>query len=232
MGQKVVVLNKPGASGQIGWGELANATPDGYTIGVLNSPFLQAPIQDPNCKFTKDSFEPIANIVTDPGCVYTSAKNSWNNIADVIAAAKAKPSTITVGCAGLQTSEARTINNIERKAGVKFKIVPFNGNDEVNVALLGGHIDFAVSNVSSVISLINEKKMKFLAVNTTERSAMCPEVTTLKEQGYDIMQFSMRTFAAPKGIDPKILKVLSTAIEKGLKDPEFLKKAEKKHKPH
>ena len=231
LNQKIVVLNKPGAGGQIGWGDLAKSEPDGYTIGLLNSPFIQVPIQDPKAQFSIDSFEPIANITTDPGAIYCLPSKNWESIDDIIAEAKANPGKISVACTGLQTSEARTIGLIERQADVKFKVVPFNGAGELNAAILGGHVDFAVQNVAGTLSMVSDNKVRLIAVGSPERSPMCPDVPTMKEQGYNIIQSSMRTLAAPKGMDPEIMKVLKDAIEKGLNDPELTEKAKEMSVP-
>jgi len=223
-GQKFVILNKEGASGEVGWTYISQAKPDGYTIGLLNSPLLQMPIQKTSTKFTLDSFSYIANLITDPGVVCVKTGGKYKNLTDLIADAKARPEKVTIGCAGLLTSEARTIKNLESMAGVKFNLVPYNGGGELNAALLGGHIDAIATNVGSQMSMILDKSMTPIAVAAAQKVSLIPDVPTFKEQGYDIEQVSMRAIGGPAGMDPSITAKIYDAIQKAMNDPELNQK--------
>ena len=131
LGTSVTIANREGGGGEIGWTALANAKADGYTIGVINSPAFQLPIQNPDtCKFTIDSFIPLGNMVTDPGVILVGADSPINNIEDLVAAAKANPGGVTVSVTGMNTSEARAINTLAKTFDVQFQLIPYDGSTE------------------------------------------------------------------------------------------------------
>ena len=205
LGTTITVQNKEGGGGEIGWTALANSKADGYTIGMINSPAFQLPIQrEGECKFTVDSFIPIGNMVTDPGCVVVN----------------------TVATTGLTTSEARACNTLAANEGVEFKIVPYDGSTEGVNALIGGHVKVAWMNVGDIIPQLEQGNIKALAVGSPERNELLPDVPTFVEEGLDFNQFSMRTLAVPAGTDPAIVAVLEEAVKNAMENPEFQKTAE------
>ena len=227
LGTTITVQNKEGGGGEIGWTALANAKPDGYTIGMINSPAFQLPIQrEGECKFTVDSVIPIGNMVTDPGCVVVNADSEWNSLADLVEAARANPGSVTVATTGLTTSEARACNTLAANEDVEFKIVPYDGSTEGVNALIGGHVKVAWMNVGDIIPQLEQGNIKALAVGSPERNELLPDVPTFVEEGLDFNQFSMRTLAVPAGTDPAIVAVLEGAVKNAMENPEFQKTAE------
>jgi tripartite-type tricarboxylate transporter receptor subunit TctC len=222
------VINKPGASGEIGWTTVANSKKDGYTIAFINPPsFVMLPVQrGKDSNYTLDAFEPIANIVSDPGTIAVRADSRFKSLKEIIDAAKANPDTITVAVGGAGTSEAMTATRFEGVTGAKFKKVQFEGTGPMLAALLGGHVDFAIMNISGGYSLYADGKIRYLATGAGERAASMPQLPTYKELGYDVIHVSMRGFAAPKGTDMRIIEILDKAIKAALDDPEFKAKAE------
>ncbi|MBQ9420752.1 MAG: tripartite tricarboxylate transporter substrate binding protein [Lachnospiraceae bacterium] len=227
LGTSVTVQNKEGGGGEIGWTALANSKNDGYTIGMLNSPCFQLPISNADtCKFTIDSFIPIGNMVTDPGCVVVAADSEINSLEDMVAYAKDHPGEITVATTGMKTSEARACNTLAAERGVQFQIVPYDGSTEAINAVVGGHCMVAWQNVGDIMTQLDQGTIKPIAVGSPERSEILPDVPTFAEQGLDFNQFSMRTLAVPAGTDPEIVKTLEAAMAKAMQNPEFIKKAE------
>lgn len=227
LGQKFAVVNKPGASGEIGFTSIAMARPDGYTIGFINPPtILLHPIQrGKKCRYTLADFAPIANIVMDPGVIVVKADSPFKTLKDFVETAKAKKDSVSIGYGGPGTSEARVLSKFQKDYDFSLKKVPFDGSAPSVVALLGGHVDACIMNVSEIANQLNEGTVRLLGVGSATRSDMAPETPTFKEQGYDVLQVSYRGVAAPAKMKPEQLKVIEEAIAKTLKDPEFLKRA-------
>lgn len=227
LGTSVTIANREGGGGEIGWTALANAKADGYTIGVINSPAFQLPIQNPDtCKFTIDSFIPLGNMVTDPGVILVGADSPINNIEDLVAAAKANPGGVTVSVTGMNTSEARAINTLAKTFDVQFQLIPYDGSTEGINALIGNHVQVSCQNVGDILPQLAQGNVKAIAVGSKERSDLLPDVPTYSEQGLDFNQFSMRTFCVPAGTDPEIVAVLEAGIAAVMENPDFVKQAE------
>lgn len=228
IGTQFVVENKPGAGGAVGFTAIAMAPKDGYTIGMINPPtVLLKPIQEGNLvKYSLSDFEPIANFVSDPGALVVPPDSPFKTMMDVVEAAKAKPNTIRMGYGGPGTSEALTLRNFENAFGIKVRKVPFEGTGPQLTALMGKNIDVMFTNASEIVSQYKAKTVRVVAVGAPKRIPMMPDVPTYKESGFDAIQLAMRGLAAPKGIDPKHLQVLSDAMVKVFNDPDFQKRAD------
>lgn len=231
IGQKFAVINKPGAAGEIGFTAIANSKPDGYTIGFINPPtILLHPIQRGNkCRYTLDSFALIANIVMDPGVIVVKSDSPIKDLKDFVAAAQGKE--LSMGYSGPGTAEARVLSKFEQDYGISLRKVPFDGSAPSVVSLLGGHVDACIMNISEIYSQYEDGSIRLLGVGSKERSSMAQDVPTFIEQGYNVLQVSYRGVAAPAGMDPDKIKVIEDAIEKTLKDPEFIKKAKEMQLP-
>ncbi len=110
---------------------------------------------------------------------------------------------------------------LEKAAGVKFNYITFNSGGEVNTALLGGHVDFALTNPGEALSLSQGGKVRILGVYADKRLALAPDVPTMKEQGYNITYVQNRGLVAPAGIPTDAVKVLETAFQKAMTTPEW-----------
>jgi len=230
-GAKIVVLNRAGASGDIGLAALAQAAPDGYTIGIVNTPgVISIPIERP-AKYTLDSFDFIANIVDDPGTISVHAGASIKTIQDLVAAAKARPGAITVGTQGIGSAGHISMLLREQAAGISLSAIPFQGASPSRTALLGKVIDSTTSNMGEAIGFQAGQPWRILGVMSDVRSQQSPGTPTFREAGYNILAGSMRGLAAPKGIPADVMAKLSNATQKCSVDPEFLDRAEKTFQP-
>ncbi len=227
-GQSFAVVNKPGASGTIGWTSVAKtAKPDGYTITVISPPsFLMHPILRPATKFRIDDFDFIANVVMDPGIIAVRADSPWNSLADLMAAAAKEPKAVSFGYSGPGTAEALLLGQLERHGKVEFNKIPFDGSAPSVVALMGKHVDAVMMNVSESTTYVQDGNLKVIGVGSPVRSSFMPDVPTLKEQGYPFNQVTLRGFAAPKGLPRDVLDKLAGAFKQAFDDPEFQKKAQ------
>ncbi|GAB7055150.1 MULTISPECIES: tripartite tricarboxylate transporter substrate binding protein [Paenibacillus] len=228
LGVPLVISNKPGAGGWVGWGELVKSPPDGYTIGYINTPNLITGYVNPSTarKENLDSFEPIANHVTDLGAIaIRSNETRFTDIKSLVEYAKANQLTVT--STGVGSDDHYAALRMNQRLGTKFNAVHTKGFGENLSNLLGGHVDVMLANVGEVVKPHNEKQLKVIAVMAQERSSYLPDAPTLKESGFgDIVSWSARGIAAPKGVSPEIMEKLIAAFEKGINDMEQKKKME------
>ncbi|NVK02386.1 MAG: tripartite tricarboxylate transporter substrate binding protein [Oceanospirillaceae bacterium] len=221
-GASVVVKNMPGASGQIGITEVANADPDGYTLGTYNLPGMMARTLDRKADYSADSFTFLANIVNDPNVIVTSKKTEIDTLEKLIAHAKKDPGAITVGMSSLGGDDHLALTKFQDVTGTEFMIVPFKGSAPARTAILGGHVAAGVLNVSEVAKFAEE--LNVLGLAQKERSEFAPNVPTMAEQGVELINGSMRGFVAPKGLPSDVEAKLMKAFEQASKDPELLAK--------
>jgi tripartite-type tricarboxylate transporter receptor subunit TctC len=230
LGQSIVVVNKAGAGGQVGWTEMARAKPDGYYIGFINLPALNTVILDPDRKaaFKEDAFVPVINQVLDPGIIWVKGDSPYKNLKDLIEAAKKNPQKISAATTGILSDDHLAILMMEEAApGAMFRIVHFEGGAPVMTAVMGGHIDCAFDNVGSVFRRIKTGELRALAVMDDRRSPFIPDVPTMKELGYpSVISSSTRGIAVPKGTPQPVIKRLEQSLKKAMDDPEHLKKME------
>jgi tripartite-type tricarboxylate transporter receptor subunit TctC len=219
LGQSIVVENRAGAAGTLGPANMAaTAKPDGYTISQLPGTVFRQPFM------TKTSFDPATDftyIICLTGYTFGVVVRSdapWKTFPELLAAAKANPSTITYGTPGAGTTLHITMEQIAKQQGVKLVHVPFKGNAETTTALLGGHID-AVADSTGWAPQVNDGKFRLLVSWGATRTKNWPTVPTLKEVGIDMVSNSPYGLGGPKGMAPEIVKVLHDAFRKGLDDP-------------
>jgi len=223
LGQSIVVVNRPGAGGEIGFTELARAQPDGHTIGFINTPTVMTiPIERPQARFRLDDFSPIANIVDDPGAIWVRPDNPFRGAADLVAEAKRRPGEISYGTSGVGSDDHLAMLALERLTGAKFLHIPFAGGAPVRTAIVSRQIDLGVANIGEGIADAKQGLMRALGVMGRERWEGAPEVATFREQGFDIVDGSMRGLAAPAGVPRPVLDRLSLAVRRTMADPEFI----------
>ncbi|HWM41547.1 MAG TPA: tripartite tricarboxylate transporter substrate binding protein [Burkholderiales bacterium] len=228
--QSIVVVNKAGAGGQVGWTEMSRAKPDGYYIGFINLPALNTVILDPDRKaaFKEDAFVPVINQVLDPGIIWVKGDSPYKNLKDLIDAAKKNPQKISAATTGILSDDHLAILMMEEAApGAMFRIVHFDGGAPVMTAVMGGHIDCAFDNVGSVFRRIRTGELRALAVMDDQRSPFIPDVPTMRELGYpSVISSSTRGIAVPKGTPQPVVNRLAQSLKKAMDDPEHLKKME------
>lgn len=229
---RIVVSNKPGAGGAISFGELARSAPDGYTIGLINTPnVLTIPIERKST-FSWRSFDLIGNIVEDPDNFSVHSDSPIKSLADLAKAAKASPGTLSVGTTGAGSDDHLAMLMFQKIANVQMIHAPFKGASEVRTAVQGKQIDVAAVNIGEALQFSTAgTPLRHLGVMSPKRNELAPDVPTFKEQGYDINLVSLRGLAAPKGLPPEIRTRLVAATEKAIANPEFQKKALQAYAP-
>lgn len=228
MKQTIVVNNRPGASGSIGYTDVINSKPDGYKMALLTVEitFLNSL---GIAKFTHETFTPIARLNFDPSAITVRADSPWNTIEEFLAAAKKNKGEIKMGNAGNGSIWNLTASALEDKAQVKFNQVPYQGAAPAVLALLGGHIDaVAVSPAEVGVHLgTGNNKLKMLAVMSDQRLKGFENTPTLKERGIDVSLGAWRGMAVPKGTPPEVVEYLKAVAEKTAKDPAFIESLQK-----
>ena len=230
LGQSIVVVNKGGAGGQIGWTELARQRPDGYYIGFINLPATNTVILDSERKaiFTEKDFVPIINQVLDPGLIWVKADSPYKTLQDLIAAAKKAPNTIRAATTGILSDDHLAILMTEEAApGAVFRLVHLDGGATQLKEIMAGNIDVAFDNVGSTAKRIKTGELRGLAVMDEVRSKFLPDVPTMKELGYPtVISSSTRGIAAPKGTPEAIVNRLRDVLKKAMAHPDHVKKLE------
>lgn len=230
LGKPMVVLNKGGAGGQVGWTEMSRQKPDGYYIGYINLPATNTVVLDPERKaiFNVDAFVPIINQVLDPGIVWVRADSPFKTMKDLLDAAKKAPNTIRAATTGILSDDHLAILMTEEAApGAIFRIVHLAGGADQLKEILGGNVDVAFDNVGSIAPRVRSGELRGLAVMDHQRSKFVPDVPTTKEVGIPtVISSSTRGIAAPKGLPPAVHKKLEEVLKKAMEDPEHVQKLE------
>jgi len=230
LGQPLVVLNKAGAGGQVGWTEMARQKPDGYYIGFINLPAANTVILDPDRKATFDigSFTPIINQVLDPGVIYVKPDGPYKSLKDIIEDAQKRPGAVRAATTGILSDDHLAILMLEEAAKVRFRIVHFDGDTPQLTALLGGQIDVSFLNVGGIAPKVKAGQIKPVLVMDRERSTFYPDVLASVEAGYpSVISSSTRGIVGPKGLPESIVQKLQGVFKKAMENPEHLEKMDK-----
>jgi tripartite-type tricarboxylate transporter receptor subunit TctC len=219
---KIVVENRPGAGGGVGFSALAAAPADGYTIGFINTPnVLTSPIER-KTSFTWQSFDLLGNIIDDPDNFSVHADNPIKSLADLAAYAKANPGAVSYGTTGVGSDDHLATLMFERAAGVKMNHIPFKGAAEVQQAIASKQIQVAAMNIGEALQYQKGgTPLRNLGQMSVARTTLAPNLPTFREQGYDIIMASLRGVAAPKGLPPAVHEALVKSIEKSVHDAQF-----------
>lgn len=227
LGQSIVVTNKPGAGGAIGFTALSKAKPDGYTIGVINIPsVLLIPMQT-KTSYAVDDFEPIVLQVYDPGLLVVnkdSPLNTWEKFSQY---AKANPGKIRMGNCGYATDIHVITLALEDEADIDVQPIPFDGTAEAVTAVIGNHVEATIAKVSEAKTGLENGQLIAIAALADERLPDYPDVPTLKEHGVDVKIASLRGIAVPRGTPAERVSVLHDAFKKAMEDPEYNEKMAK-----
>ena len=218
LGQPIVVENKPGAGGMLGPAGMArNAAPDGYTlsqitVGAFRQPVMQKVDWDPIRDFTY-----IIGVSGYTFGMVVKADSPFKTFNDLIAYAKANPGKLSYGSTGTGTSPHLLVEEVAAKAGVELLHVPFKGNADSTQALLGGHV-MAQSDATGWGKFVDQGAFRLLVTFGEQRARW--GAPTAKELGYDVVSYSPYGIVGPKGMDPRVVKVIHDAFKKAIDDPE------------
>jgi tripartite-type tricarboxylate transporter receptor subunit TctC len=226
LGAPFQVVNKPGASGQVGTTQIAMAKPDGYTIGVTALPSTNTIYLDPDRKaaFGRKDLAPVACHTSDPVAIGVRTDSKYKTLKDLIDDAKANPEKIKAGDAGILSVHHLAIELFQKAANVRFANVHFDGGSPGITALVGGHVDVTFDVIGTMASNIKAGKIRILGVMGKEPSRFLPEVKPVESLGIRVYMSTSRSYSAPAGTPREIVQILSGAIKKATEGEEHRKR--------
>jgi tripartite-type tricarboxylate transporter receptor subunit TctC len=223
LGQAVIIENRTGAGGIIGIDAAAKSQPDGYTLLMAtNAELVMHPSIYPKLPYdvSKD-FIPVSIMLESPMLLVTSASSSFNSVADVLAAARAKPGSVTYSTAGTGSTSHVLTEMLALQAGVKLLHVPYKGGAPASAAVSTGEVAVALLNLGSALNFVKSGKAKALAVTSAKRHPNFPDWPTAIEAG--IPGFAEEIWigmAVPAGVRRDIVDKLSAEVAKALRAPD------------
>lgn len=221
-GKPFVVINRPGAGGEIGWAAVADARPDGHTLALLNAPNVMAIPIERRSRFTLDSFALLACMVDDPVTISVHAESPYRSMQDLVAALRARPGHMSYGTAGVAAVGHIGFMTLARAANVSAIHVPFQGASQVAPALLGKQIDIATTTFAETRQFMSGgAPWRVLAVMSPNRLEAMPDLPTMRETGIDAEMGSIRGLGAPRATPPALIAEMSSAIGRMAQDPDY-----------
>ena len=225
--QPVIVQNRPGAGGQIGFTEVAKAAPDGYTLVGLNQPNVQVGvITKPNPSYSIDSFDYLGNFYATRTTLAVLNESPIKSLKQLIDDAKKSGKPIDVGISGIGSDDHQLILKLKKVTGVSFKTVPFGDSAGAETALLGGHTPMATLNVVGVAKF--KDKVRALAVASEQPITDLPGVPTFREEGFNVVNGTTHAIGGPKGMNKEAKDRITGCLDKIGKDPAFIEDIKKR----
>lgn len=225
LGVNMIIMNRPGAGGAIGYKYLANQKPDGYSI-VWNSNSISTTYHSGQLPFDYRSFDPVARVLVESPLVAVRAESKWKTLGDLMADAKTNPGRITVANSGLGSHTHLSGVALFKAAGAEIVDVPY-GAAQVVPNLLGGHVDVAIQLPGALAGHVKAGTVRVLAALTSKRDPTLPDVPTAQELGIDVSLEAWRGIAVPKGTPKPVIAALEAAIRATVESPEFIANSEK-----
>jgi tripartite-type tricarboxylate transporter receptor subunit TctC len=228
LGQPVVLLNKPGASGTLGMRDVATADPNGYTVGQgVNSIFTITRISGTNVPFTLDDFNLLGNYATDVSVLAVSADAPWQSFDDVIAYVHSNPGKLNYASAGVGTVSSLSIQALAHHFKLDMTAVPFQGGAQLTTAILGKQVDIGMVPYTTGAAMFESKKLRALVTTAPQRLPKLPDVPTFAEKGITVNGLNLiMGLYAPRGLADDSRTTLVSALATAAKDPGFIAKIE------
>jgi tripartite-type tricarboxylate transporter receptor subunit TctC len=223
---QIQVVNIGGQGGNKGAKEARKADPDGCTLFAIHQSAITSYFTG-RVDFTWDAFEPVAMLTRTPAIFGANPDVPYNDLTELVAAAKAAPGTITAG-GTLGSTSHFVFLLLEDAAGIEFKHVSYDGTRERMTALLAKNIEVGEINLAAAKKYIQTNELKALGITTDARNADVPDLKTATEQGYDLVYGTDRGIMLPKGTPQAIIDHYSALFEKAAKDPEVVAAMEAK----
>ena len=225
LGQTVLVVNRPGAGGAIGYRYVAAQKPDGYAL-IWNSNSISTTYHSGQLAFDYKAFDPVARVLVESPVLAVRGDSKWKALPDLVADAKAWLGAIIVGNLGIGSHTHISSVALFRAAGVKVVDVPYAAV-QIVPSLLGGHVDALVQLPGALAGQAKSGNVRLIAAITPSRDPALPDVATAREQGVDAALEFWRGIAVPRGTPPATIVALEGAIRQTAESPEFARSAEK-----
>ncbi len=221
--------NMSTAGGSVCYNYVAKAAADGYTWGYVTVPaFAMSYVKGDLKADPRKDYEIIGQLVQSTVVICVGKNSPYKTFEELAEYAKANPDKLSYAGSGATSSDTLTAKALETSHNLKFRIVNYEGDNDIVVALMGGQVDIACINATVLPEYIKSGDIVPLAVLNVERSAKYPDLPTLKELGYEIpLNGTIQGIVLPAGTDPAIVEKVRSTFDKIVKDPEFLAAAEK-----
>lgn len=228
LGKPFVVEYRPGAGGIVGVASVVRADPDGYTLLLSTSSMSSAVITHASLPYDalKD-LAPVAMFGAQPNVLVVAPNKGYKSVADLVAAAKAKPGTLNFASAGIGSASHIAGEKFSLAAGLQVQHIPFKGPEGLN-ELLAGRVDFYFLPLAAAVGMVDSGKVIPLAVSTAKRAPLLPNVPTIAEAGYpDAEYLFWGGLSAPAKTPRPIIDKLNAEIDKALATPAVVEKLSK-----
>ncbi len=219
LGQPILVVNRTGAGGAIGYNYLRGQSPDGYAI-VWNSNSISTAYHAGNMNFDYTAFSGVAELTTEPVSLAVKVDAPWKDVKEFIAHAKSNPGKVRIGNSGRGSFTHLTGVALENKTSAKFTHVPF-GQALAVATVLGEKIEASIQLPAEIVSQVRGKQVRILAITGEKRLPSLPDVPTFKEAGIDLTLSLWRGIAVPKGTPEPVIARLERAFKAASESPEF-----------
>lgn len=223
LGQPVVIDNKPGAGGNLGAGEAARATADGYTLLMASPPLTINPALYKKLPYQPEQIAPLGLLGRVPNVLMVNPASGIQSVAELSARIKARPGQLNYASNGQGTSLHLSAELYKSKNGLFVTHIPYRGAAAAITALMANEVDMMFDNLPSALGQIQAGKLKALAVTTPQRSSVLPQVPTMAEAGVAGYQVSAWFgLAAPAGLPAPVQARIEQALERIAKHPEVM----------
>ena len=222
--QPIIVDNKPGAGGNIGTEYIARATPDGYTIGMGNfAPMAVNKTLFGNLRYDPEAdLTPIVLVEKGPLVLVVKPNSPYKTVQDIVAAAKAKPGSLTFSSGGIGGSHQLSAELFQQNAGIEMIHVPYKSGSAGLTDLMAGNVTMMFDQMYSAMPSIKADKLRPIAITSKKRSPLLPDVPSFAEVGYPkVVVLNWQGLIAPKGTPKVIIDKLNAAANEALKDPQL-----------
>jgi tripartite-type tricarboxylate transporter receptor subunit TctC len=224
LGQRVLVVNRPGAGGAIGYKHVATQKPDGYSL-VWNSNSISTTYYSGQLPFDYREFDAVARVLVESVVLAVRADSPYKTLGDLVADVKKRPKGVSIGHSGIGSHTHISLAALMHAAGAEANEVPF-GAAQVVPSLLGGHVDAVVQFPAALSAPVKQHQARLIAVLAPTRDPALPDVPTAREQGFDVSLEGWRGIAAPKGLSRSTIQLLEKSIHTTVESPDFQKNSE------
>ena len=224
LNQRVLVVNRPGAGGAIGYKHVASQKPDGYAL-VWNSNSISTSFHSGQLGFDYQAFDAVARVLSESVVVAVRSDAPWRTLSDMVATAKARPKEISVGHSGVGSHTHISLAALFRAAGAEVNEVPFAAA-QVVPSVLGGHVNSVVQFPAALAAPMKQGQLRLLVALTQNRDPAWPDVPTARELGFDVALDAWRGIAVPRGTPPSVIGALESAIRRTAESAEFMSAAQ------
>ena len=229
LGQRVLVINKAGATGAIGTAAVARAAPDGYSLLFTAAVSMTVlPISNKQIGYDHKSFDPICQTFKNEMVIVVKPDSAFRSVADLVAAAKQKPGGINYGHLGVASIPHLAMIEFSQTAQVAFNAIPFKGDADVMQQVLGGQVDFGAVVLSSAAG----SGLRILGLFADQRNPSTPDTPTVKEQGFPVAPSSFGGLSAPAGVPADIKRKLADACKAAAQGEMYAKLARSVFQPN